>query len=800
MGKALEGIAVLGAAVGMGVAAFLDPALVASPLFDKIMEDLVVTGISMEAGAIASALASNRGAGITVRQPAAYRQVIYGEMRVGGVLVYISSTGSGPGILNQVTVVAGHEITAWVNLYLDGKTVFWDTSDGNAANQTLNNFNWGGWANSNTYIAPNGDHYSFGSNVFASGHIGNQVSGDVDYNLTANDPNWAASANGNPYLGGCAYFYLHTLYSTSLFPNLLPEVRVTVQGKQVYDPRTGTTGYSNNWALVVADTLMNTQYGLGVPMSAINTDAWIAAANISDEQVALANGNTEARYTINCNFDTSSDPGDILQSMMMAGAGRIACIGGQWFFWPGAWVGPSLTFDENSLTGAVEWSQYRSYRDLINRCSGTYVAPNYPYNVNVGGDSIYDNNGFAPDGSEQDNFELAYQPTSIPPYACDVQHGYATDAFLTADGNVELWKNYDLKMVTSISQAQRLLKIYLTRNRQQGCGKLPLMASAWQCQPNDVISMNFAPLGWSEKTLEVCGVHMQVNTQQGMSDQDTAPSITCPLDVQETDPSVYAWSTTEELTIYDLPAGLGGVPSVVAVPTDLTLTSGAATAVTGLDGVTTPRIMVTWTSPLDAWVTSIQVQYKLHSSSAWLDAGSTDVANLSAFIVGVVAGQVYDVRIRSVRGQNGATSVWLEQDSYTVSTTYSSITSDGIVPGAPWNVSNDAVVDSIDGGTSATVRIYGPGGVGAAWDSINGQGTTTYPAASITGIGYSTAVIVVYDTLTSTYLVQTSYSSSLSDSYIILGSLTTCAAGGTGGTSGGGSGTGGGGPRNPTYV
>jgi hypothetical protein len=42
----------------------------------------------MEAGAIASALTSNRGMDITTRQAASARQIIYGMQRVGGDMVY----------------------------------------------------------------------------------------------------------------------------------------------------------------------------------------------------------------------------------------------------------------------------------------------------------------------------------------------------------------------------------------------------------------------------------------------------------------------------------------------------------------------------------------------------------------------------------------------------------------------------------------------------------------------------------------------------------------------------------------
>jgi len=128
MSKAIQGAALLAGAVGMGVAAFLDPALVASPLFDKVWASLIIGGISMEAAAIAGALTSNRGMGITTRQAAALRQIIYGEQRVGGVEIYRSTTGSSHDQFNYIIVLAGHEIDSIVNLYLDGRQVYWHGS------------------------------------------------------------------------------------------------------------------------------------------------------------------------------------------------------------------------------------------------------------------------------------------------------------------------------------------------------------------------------------------------------------------------------------------------------------------------------------------------------------------------------------------------------------------------------------------------------------------------------------------------------------------------------------------------
>src|SRR6185437_3294823 len=108
-------------------------------------------------------------------------------------------------------------------------------------------------------------------------------------------------------------------------------------------------------------------------------------------------------------------PGNVLQTMMPAAAGRLSRIGGEWFLWPAYWTGPSLSLDENSLTGKVSWQPYRKFRDLFNRVNGTYIAPNSPWNV---AGNLYDGNGWF-DGTIANQFPFAFQPTNYPQYAAD---------------------------------------------------------------------------------------------------------------------------------------------------------------------------------------------------------------------------------------------------------------------------------------------------------------------------------------------------------------------------------------------
>lgn len=110
----------------------------------------------------------------------------------------------------------------------------------------------------------------------------------------------------------------------------------------------------------------------------------------------------------------------------------------------------------------------------------------------------------------------------------------------------------------------------------------------------------------------------------------------------------------------------------------------------------------------------------------------------------------------------------------------------------PTNVTNFCTVDSIDNGVSATVRVYGIGGVGTTWTRLVGTlSEGPYPALSQAGLSYATVYYVMFDPVAVTFSVTTSFANSLDDKFIFCGKLTTVSSGGGGGTSGGG-GSGGG--------
>jgi hypothetical protein len=734
MSKAIQGLAMIGGAVALGATAFLlastGVGFAALPYLIGAAFSIGTGGIAMEAGAIAQALSTNRGANITIRQPAAYRQIVYGTQRVGGTMIYLSTTGSKHDQVNYIIPIAGHEIDSIVNVYLDGRQVFFVGSG--VGNSTRNGVNFGGNADSANHTGPGGALYNFGGLVYFEACYGDQTNqpnttpgGGFNTGLQANDPTWAPTAQGLPYVGGCAYLYFKYVYDAVQFPQP-PEVRITVRGKNnIFDPRTGTRGYTANWALVNADVITDSVFGLGD--DTVNQANLIAAANICDEQVSLAAGGTESRYSCHYHYDTSTGPGAALAQMMPAAAGRYCRSGGEWYLFPASWQGPSFSFDENSLAGPFTWKPYRNLRDLCNRMTGTYTAANYPYNATTeNGSDLFDANGFY-DGTIQNNFGYAFQATSIPYYAQDQLHGYPANQLLNDDsgvagdwsstetygmddviiyngvifrsiaddnrnhipvgttretgevvndlywtfGTVLLQRDIALPAVLSISQSQRVLKINLLRNRQQGSGTFLMFPAAFRMMQIDVMNFSMAKMGWTEKALEIAKI--------GLGVAPGSNGVPCPMvkvDVQETAASVYEWDISEEIGIY-LNEIAPALPYTPAPPTNMELTSSAATAIVGADGIVRPRAQISWNEPLDGLAVQIQVRYQAVGTTAWIDAPAVPIVSTSTLVDGVVAGAAYNFRIRTVRA-NGATSAWVAVNNYTVSLVLSVLSNLGV--------------------------------------------------------------------------------------------------------------------------
>jgi len=126
-------------------------------------------------------------------------------------------------------------------------------------------------------------------------------------------------------------------------------------------------------------------------------------------------------------------------------------------------------------------------------------------------------------------------------------------------------------------------------------------------------------------------------------------------------------------------------------PTGLTLASGAGIAFVNEIGVTTGRILATWTAPADTFITnsgSVEVQWQpativflaprhgsreeLGTDVGWSSSGYLQGATESYIVGPCIGGSQYNVRVRGTRS-GGVTTNWVEVGPYTVSTTTQTI-------------------------------------------------------------------------------------------------------------------------------
>lgn len=245
-------------------------------------------------------------------------------------------------------------------------------------------------------------------------------------------------------------------------------------------------------------------------------------------------------------------------------------------------------------------------------------------------------------------------------------------------------------------------------------------------------------------------------------------------------------ATGETITIKAIAVSSGGAQAASGPTCTLTL-NGSATAPAKIEGLLVNQLstgnQVQWPSSLEIGVTSYQLWRGQRGGGF---GAATLLATVSASSAGTIiyldtAGLTgdweYYVIAVSGAGNSPASNAANPQVLYS---------SSQIPPNVPTNTNNNATVDSIDAGSNATARIYGPGGVGTSYTRYTGFGSLTRAAGTVTGLAYSTAYYIMFHA--GSFLATTTYINTLPDGYEWVGKLTTCAAGGGGGSSGGGGG------------
>lgn len=530
----------------------------------------------------------------SVRDAAAPREIVYGEVRKGGVITHLESTDDNR-YLHMFVALAGHEIESVEGIYI------------NDEDQTAN------WSRSSGLInGGSGTNWNNKVRVFA--HLGAQTSATDTFEdstktlaNTYHTETELSDINSNFIGKGVAYLYIRHDYDKDVYADGIPEVSVVVRGKKVQNTSGVAQTYPNsaNAALVIRDYLIN-EYGVGDDSTNIDATSFATAQTVCNTSSGSGDAN---KFEVNGVLSTGNSRIDNLETLTAACGGALFWGSGEWKLKAAAFTSSVKTLTMADLRGNVQIDTKHSVRDNFNAVQGTFFD------------------------KDQDWVEVDY-PEIAP------------SEYLTEDNNEKNVLDLPFQVVTNSAQAQRLAKLTLNRHREQITFIANFGLEAFDLEVGDVIKFNdynaedgtyrygfYSATPANQKTFEVIGWKF------APIDEDNDLQIT--LTLRETSSTAFDWDAEEETIVgnnTNLPK-----PFVGVAVSNLTVSDGGG-EVQG-DGSVVNSLVASWNAPDSAFINYYEIRWGQTSSANRTTFTTTDT---SIVLSPVVDGVEYTVEVRAV--------------------------------------------------------------------------------------------------------------------------------------------------------
>ena len=528
--------------------------------------------------------------------------VIYGKRQVGLTRVFVESSGAD----NQYLYVAGvlcegggSGITAIDEVYVDDKLV---TFDGALTDGTLR-----------AVSSSDTNYYKGGESLISiQGFFG--LDNQSASSLLDETTNWTS----NHKLSGLAYVALRFKWNQDAY-NGLPEVRVTVRGKKIYDPRLDTTkggsgshrqdtastwAYSANSSLILLDYLRNTRYGKGLPNDAFesNYETFKTSANTCDTQVTpYTSASTINLFETNAVLDTEKKLIENVRELLIPMRAIFNYTQGKYKIIIEGSGSSQLLLTKDNVVSEVK-IQGESKSEKYNRVIGTYTNPEKDYQSDT----------------------VSYPPFDDAHLASGDRHA----TMLTEDNETLLERTFDMTQVTSPYQAEEICENILKRSRNNLKAEVTATAEALNLSIGDIVTATYDTAGFSVKPFRV--MSLSINSDSTVN-----------LGLEEHQDEFYDYeSKLEAPAIADttLPN-----PFSVTAPVSVTLDDQL---IEYSDGVVITALDVTIGASLDNFVDYYQVEYKLSTDTDYIIHGQGK--GLTHRILNVKDGFLYNLKVKAV--------------------------------------------------------------------------------------------------------------------------------------------------------
>jgi hypothetical protein len=439
--------------------------------------------------------------------------VVYGERQVGITRVFLETSGTDNEYLYMAGVLCEGEIQSIEEVYIDDKLVTFASALTHGSVVEVGSGDANFYKDSTSHIQ-----------VQAFLGLDNQVSSSI----LSTSTNWGA----NHRLRGVAYLALRFKWNQDIFGQI-PQVKVTLKGRKIYDPRTTTTAYSSNPALCLLDYLRSSRYGKGLPDSAFeaNFQSFQDSANEAETQVTPYSGGTDINvFDTNAVLDSSQKIIDNVKKLLNPMRALFTYTEGVYKLKIESTGSPVKTITADYVVGGAKVLGERK-NNKYNRVIGTFVNPEKNW--------------------QQDTISFPPADDSALPLAD--QHA----TMLALDNGTLLEGNFDFPNVTSPYQAEDLCEIILRRSRNQLQVQLRLTSEFLDLAIGDIVGITYPSGGFNNKPFRVLG--MTINED-----------LTVDVQLFEHQDNFYTWTSKAEApTIADtnLPN-----PFSVQPPASVTLT------------------------------------------------------------------------------------------------------------------------------------------------------------------------------------------------------------------------------------
>ncbi len=510
--------------------------------------------------------------------------VVYGEREIGITRVFVETSGTDNQYLYMAAVLCEGEINSIEEIKIDDKAVTWAGALAHHATVEVNN------SDSNFY--KDGASY-----IQVETFLGKD--GQTASDILSNSTNWGT----NHRLRGVAYLAFRFKWNQDIFGSL-PDIKVKIKGRKVFDPRDSSTAFSANSALCLLDYLRNDRYGKGLADSDFESSfsSFATAANTCDTQVTpFSSGSNINLFETNAVVDTSQKLIENVKKLLNPMRGIFTYNSGVYKLIIEGTGSATFTITSDNVIGGIKING-ETKNNKFNRVIGTFVNPDKNFQEDT----------------------VSFPPADDSGLASADQHA----TMKTADNNTELLGNFDFPAVTSPYQAEELCEIILRRSRDALAVQLTLTSEFLEITVGDIVNLTYATAAFSAKPFRV--IDLTINAD-----------LTVTVELVEHQDSIYTYATkTQAPTIAD--TSLPNV-NIVQAPASVTLDD---TLIEYNDGTVIVALDITIGASPDNFVDFYQVEYKLSTDSNFIIYAQG--SGLNHRVLNVIDQQVYDVRVKAV--------------------------------------------------------------------------------------------------------------------------------------------------------